>query len=449
MYGLTTEDERTEFAPAEGQIGRIAREDTGEIQMLVGLAPGTSPASVAADLPGDVTVLGGNRRLGYLRVRLPTVDAERSKGYRDRMADCGGVAYVEHNPVYTHDATRREVLSGIAGAVGGAATVGGGIAATQYEGDGGPTCENPLSYPTYSDDPEAYGGAFAQQYAPQQVNAPKAWDYLNGRCGGTPTVAVIDTGVAVDHPDLAGQIASGGRDVGAGDDDPTPGSGRVAGHGTHVAGIVAASHTEGAAFGVADADVLPIKIFGGNPNAFGHTVADAIQYAADNGADVANMSIGGTGAFGLTSDTVRRAVEYALDNGTLPVASAGNTPERPVQYPAAHPKVVGVSALGPEANLAEFTNRGLGVDLCGPGVDVLSTFPAKFVDGDPYVRLSGTSMAAPAVCGVAALGLAANPDLGPSALRGYLTATARDLGMDTHKQGAGLPDADALVRTVA
>lgn len=455
MYeGQSEPDAAQGYAPVDGQIGRIARESTGEIQMLVGLSRGAAPDTVAEDLPDDVTVLGGNGRLGYLRVRLPTDDAEASKGYRDQMDGLAGVAYVEHNPVYTHaGVNRREVLAGIGGAIGGAATVGGGVAVT---GDDGPEdvtglCGSPLSYPTLKDDPADYGGAFDQQYAPQQVNAPEAWDYLNGRCGENPTVAVIDTGVATDHPDLAGQVTDNGYDFGANDEDPTPGDRPIEGHGTHVAGIVAASHTEGAAFGVSDADIMPIKVFGGSPKAFGHTVADALQYAADNGADIANLSIGGTGAFGLTTETVRRAVEYSIEHGMLPIAAAGNAGEIPIQYPAAHPKVVGVSALGPEADLATFTNRGLRVDVCGPGVEVLSAFPGKYLqDGQkPYLRVSGTSMASPAVAGVAALGLAANPDLSPLELQNYLKATASDLGLPTRQQGAGLADAFALARKVA
>ncbi|WP_231990783.1 S8 family serine peptidase [Natronobacterium gregoryi] len=258
-----------------------------------------------------------------------------------------------------------------------------------------------------------------------------------GATGAGVDVGVIDHGIAVSHVDLAGNLADpnaesnheswidcDGCDLPWGDD---------LGHGTHVAGTIAAGDGDGGVVGVApDATLHALKVCGGAGGCRASAIVEAIRYAADQEWDVINLSLGSR----QTSPALQVAGEYALEAGVLPVAAAGNY-GRPdsVGYPAAYDEFVAVAATDIDDDLAGFSSTGPEVDIAAPGVDVCSTS----VDG--YATQSGTSMAAPHVTGAAAT-LLADGDT-PADARERLLETAEDLEMDDTNQGAGLVDVAA------
>ncbi|WP_226012837.1 S8 family serine peptidase [Halomicrobium salinisoli] len=273
---------------------------------------------------------------------------------------------------------------------------------------------------------------FDEQYAPQLVNADDAWDVTLGSTD--VTVAVVDSGIDYDHPDLDALFAADpGRDFADRDGDPDVDAGDEI-HGTHVAGCAGAdTNNEVGVAGPTDSRLLAARALDETGQGSLVDVADAVQWAADRGADVINLSLGG----GSYTETMKRAVEYAYDeNDALVVCAAGNAGASQVSYPARYEECVAVSALTPNEDLASFSNYGPNVELASPGVNVLSTVP-----GGDYRQLSGTSMAAPVASGVAALAAAANPELSAPELRQLLRETAVDVGLPENRQGAGRVDA--------
>ena len=233
------------------------------------------------------------------------------------------------------------------------------------------------------------------------IDAPEAWDTFTG--DGSVTVAVIDTGVDYTHPDLIGSV-NGGYDFAA--DDPDPMDEHY--HGTHVAGTIGAHGNNGTGVtGVNwNVNILPIRVLDADGSGTLEDVLDGIVFAGQQGARVANMSIGYYGH----SPAIEAAIAAA--SNTLFVAAAGNDANNddwdamePCTVNA--PNVVCVAATGRKDRLAWFSNYGQStVDVAAPGVNVLSTVP-----GAGYELLSGTSMATPHVAGIAALALGLNPTL--------------------------------------
>ncbi|MEM7478964.1 MAG: S8 family peptidase [Planctomycetota bacterium] len=277
------------------------------------------------------------------------------------------------------------------------------------------------------------------------VNAPESW--AAGFTGQGITVAVVDTGVDLDHPDLVrsifvnpGEIAGNGIDDdqnGFIDDvhgfdfvgnDANPDDGN--GHGTHVAGTIAAANNGFGATGIApDATILPVKVLGDNGSGSNFSVAAGIRYAADMGAEIINLSLGGG-----YNRAVQSAIDYANSLGSMVIAAAGNegsgVPSFPAQLASAFSNVLSVGAHDSGNRSAGFSNRvgnSSAVQVDAPGVRVYST-----LQGGRYGSLSGTSMATPHVAGVAALALSANSDLSPSALRDLIVSgtTAQAIGSD-------------------
>ncbi|HMQ32593.1 MAG TPA: S8 family peptidase [Chloroflexaceae bacterium] len=256
---------------------------------------------------------------------------------------------------------------------------------------------------------------YAQQWALAAIGAPDAWEITTG---GPVVVAVIDTGVDAGHPDLGGKVLpgfnvfTGGAD--AGDDN---------GHGTAVAGLIAANSDNGA--GVAGlcwgCQILPVKALTGRGVGDDAGVAAAIGWAADQGARVINLSLGGSDQ----SQTLRDAVQYALDRGVVIVAASGNERDRgnAVSYPAAYPEVIAVGATAPGDALTGFSNTGDHLDLVAPGVGLWTTLP-----GGGYGPPNGTSFASPYVAATAALVLSLRADLGWYDVGCILQATADDRG---------------------
>ena len=258
----------------------------------------------------------------------------------------------------------------------------------------------------------------------------------------TVTVAVIDTGVDAGHEDLAGTVLPGWDAITGtprGDSDPY-------GHGTHVAGVIAALAGNGlggrgAAAGVR---ILPVRVLDAAGQGWSSSIADGISWAADHGADVINLSLGGT----IPSGVYRAAIDYAVHvRGAVVVASAGNDYENgnPMQYPASDPDAIAVAAHTVSGHRAAFSSTGGYVALSAPGTSILAPCPPAggiCTDASGYARLSGTSMAAPFVSAAAALLRGARPDATAEQVRAWLTSTATDAGVPGRDDefGAGIVD---------
>lgn len=229
----------------------------------------------------------------------------------------------------------------------------------------------------------------SDQYGPQKMQAPAAWDVTKG--SSSVVVAVIDTGVQTDHPDLTGKTVAG-YDFVNNDSNPYD----EQGHGTHVAGTVAATTNNGIGVaGVApDVKVMPVRVLDRNGSGTNDWVASGITYAADNGAKVINMSLGGSSG----SQALQDAVNYAWSKGVVVVAAAGNSNTSSPSYPAYYTNCIAVAATDSNDAKASFSNYGSWVDVAAPGVSIIST-----TLGGGYAKYSGTSMASPHAAGVAAL----------------------------------------------
>jgi len=212
--------------------------------------------------------------------------------------------------------------------------------------------------------------------------------HAQGYDGSGTTIAICDTGVDTDHPDLAGRIADGAKDhsgSGTGYKD-------YQGHGTHVAGIAAAG---GSLIGAAPgAKILPMKVLGDTGSGSSFRIAQGIKDAADKGADVINLSLGGSSPDPYT----RAAIEYAISKGVWVVAAAGNDGRAADNFPGHFPSSVAVAAVDRNAKRAGFSTINPENDVAAPGSSILSTLP-----GGKYGTLSGTSMATPYVAGSLAI----------------------------------------------
>jgi subtilisin family serine protease len=282
----------------------------------------------------------------------------------------------------------------------------------------------------------------ADQWVPDRVGAREAGDRLDG---DGVTVAVVDTGVDGDHPDLPAYDAARSRDfVRTDQSDASPLVDVVESHGTHVAGVVGAVHGgDGGVEGVSDATLLGVRVLGSGGGS-ADAVAAGIRHAARQGADVINASLGSS----RRSKVIEAAVDEARSRGALVVAASGNDGNAGVAYPAAYDGVLGVGATDRDDERAPFSQHGADLDLVAPGVSVLSTIPRTwFTTG--YARYSGTSMAAPVVSGVAALAAGALPEVSPAELAAWLTDTATPLDAPAWAVGAGRVDAGRLAATLS
>lgn len=300
----------------------------------------------------------------------------------------------------------------------------------QDSDDSSPSVVAPLADVSY------FGGS--REWNLNAVNAPEAW--AAGYTGEGITVAVVDTGVDLDHPDLVGNLfVNAGEIPGNGIDDDGNGfvddvhgydfadndaiANDVGGHGTHVAGTIAADDNGFGATGVApDARILPVRVLGANGSGNSFDVAAGIRYAADLGADIINLSLGGG-----YSRAIETAIDYARSLGSIIVAAAGNesasTPSFPARFSASDDNVISVGAFSSSGRVAGFSNdvgssgSSGAVQVDAPGVGIYSSYV-----GGGYATLSGTSMAAPHVAGLAALTLSANPNLTSSEVRDLLAS---------------------------
>ncbi|WP_202078324.1 S8 family peptidase [Caldalkalibacillus salinus] len=260
-----------------------------------------------------------------------------------------------------------------------------------------------------------------------------------GHTGSGVKVAILDTGIDNEHEDLAANV-KGGYSVFTDDENSDPfydGNG----HGTHVAGTVAAVDNTLGVLGVAhQADLYAVKVLSNSGSGSYAGIAEGIEWAVKNDMDIINMSLGGSSS----SSVLEEMCNAAYDAGVLTVAAAGNSGNRggkgdSVGYPAKYESVIAVAAVDADNQRASFSSTGPAVELAAPGVDVLSTVP-----NNGYDRYNGTSMASPHVAGVAALVWGAKQGLSNEQLRQLLRDSAMDLG-DPNHYGYGLVQAvDAI-----
>jgi len=256
---------------------------------------------------------------------------------------------------------------------------------------------------------------WSSQWSMTKIEAPAAWDITTG--SSSVAIAIVDTGVDLFHPDLSGKLVSGYDFV---NDDDTPQDDH--GHGTHVAGIATAKTDNGT--GVAGlswgAKIMPVKAMDDSGGGKYEDIANGIIFAANHGADIINLSLGGS----AYSSVLEEAVEYAHNLGCVIVAATGNNSSS-VSYPAGYPEVIAVAATDSNDQRASFSNYGPEVDVAAPGVSIRSTY---WWGGSTYEWLNGTSQASPHVAGLAALIWSVNPGLSNTQVESIIKQTADDLG---------------------
>lgn len=272
---------------------------------------------------------------------------------------------------------------------------------------------------------EAVVAATAAQipWGVERIHAPRAWVKSQGQ---GIRVAVLDTGISA-HPDLriAGQYnaLSNKRAV------------DLNGHGTHVAGTIAARRNSFGVVGVApQVNLYNVKVLSKSGSGYTSDVIEGITWCIQNNIQVINMSFGMSQNAGILHEAIKRAYR----RGIVMVAAAGNggINANGIQYPARYEETISVAASTEENRIASFSSRGTGVDVAAPGVDIMSTYLHK-----QYKTLSGTSMAVPHVTGAAALLLARFPGLSPAAVKQRLQRFAHRIpGYSTLAQGRGIID---------
>ncbi|MFF4978078.1 type VII secretion-associated serine protease mycosin [Streptomyces sp. NPDC001083] len=294
-------------------------------------------------------------------------------------------------------------------------------------------------------------GIRAQQWALDALHTQQAWRTTKG---GGITVAVLDTGVDDQHPDLVGNVLTGKDMVGFG---AHRGERAWARHGTAMAGIIAghghgAGHGDGVLGIAPEAKILPVRVILEDGDSSrtkarstrGNALAEGIRWAADHGADVINLSLGDDSKSAHPEPAEDAAVQYALKKGAVVVASAGNGGEKGdhISYPAAYPGVIAAAAVDRYGTHASFSTRRWYATVSAPGVDVVIADP-----DDRYYEGWGTSAASAFVSGAVALIKAARPGLSPAQVKKLLEDTARNApeGGRDDSRGFGFIDPVAAI----
>ena len=256
-------------------------------------------------------------------------------------------------------------------------------------------------------------------YARYQWNLPMIETELGweiGKGSADVIVAVVDTGVDLNHSDLQGRLLAGFNAI-----NSTNAPYDDVGHGTHVTGIIGAliNNSEGVAGMSWYNSILPIKVLDKSGAGSTYNVAQGIIWAADHGAKVINLSLGNYASANFLHDAIR----YAYDKDVVLIAASGNDNTESPGYPAAYPEVFAVAASDSHRNKASFSNYGNYIDVTAPGVNIASTYPSN-----RYASMSGTSMASPHVSALAAMIRSVNPQLRNTEVMDIMRRTAKDLG---------------------
>jgi len=272
---------------------------------------------------------------------------------------------------------------------------------------------------TFAPDP-----LISEQDGLRLTGIPEAWRVQKGR--PETVIAIVDSGIDLQHPDLREKLVPGFNAINKGQTPPHDENG----HGTHCAGTAAAQTNNG--IGIAGACpecfIMPIKVLNADGSGTGFDVAEGVLWAADHGAKVINLSLGGI----IEDPTLSEAIDYALQKGVVVVAAAGNDSSSERAYPAAHPAVIAVGSISMEHKRSSFSNYGNWLSLMSPGESILSTMPTYPVYmsdveayNNSYDRMDGTSMAAPLVSGVAGLLVSEAPQLSPVEVKAILESSSK------------------------
>ena len=265
-----------------------------------------------------------------------------------------------------------------------------------------------------------FGAGQIIPWALSQFNIPDCWDTTEG---GDVIVAVVDTGCDLEHPDLYKNLLMPGYNATQPGTYPEDRNG----HGSHVAGTIAAVSNHLGVVGVAPkVKIFPVKALGDNGGGHNHHVADGVTKAVDFGCDLINMSLGSP----YPDIKLRKALEYAQAKGVGVFCAAGNSGNHTdVNYPAKYPTTVAIGSVGRKLNISRFSCTGNTIDFVAPGEDIISCVP------EGYAKLSGTSMATPFAVGCAALTLSYR-----KGKRLSLPRTSRDWVKLLSKNTMDLPD---------
>lgn len=263
--------------------------------------------------------------------------------------------------------------------------------------------------------------ADAASWQQTELSLPRAWQITQGNA----IVAVVDTGVQADHPALAGHVLPGWSFI-----DSGPNTADDNGHGTALASIILAT--------CPGCRILPVKVLGADLTGTWEAIAQGVRWAADNGAQVINLSVGSPG----DTRSLAAAVSYALSRGSIVVAAAGNDGRDERFYPAVYPGVVSVAGVDQNGARYVWSNFGSQFSLAAPGCTT-----AAWLGGGWKADFCGTSTAAPFVSGVAGLARSVDPVLSPAEFSSLAAASSEPL-QDGPIAAAGLVDAGKLLASL-
>ncbi len=265
------------------------------------------------------------------------------------------------------------------------------------------------------------------QWNLNQINVSGGWDFSSG---DNVKIAILDTGVDPEHLEMKTKIKHGYNAFDGSDDFADD-----HGHGTHVAGVASAltNNVTGIAGISWNSEILPVKVLDKDGAGTSFEVAKGLYWAVDHGAKVINMSLGDY----YHTDVLHEAIQYAYDHDVILIAASGNDNVDDPMYPANYDEVLTVAAVDDARNRAFFSNYGSHIDVAAPGVHIPSLFP-----DNNYVVMSGTSMAAPHVAGLAGLIRSMRPDLNNEEVYEVIKSTAKDIGTKGHDSYYGFGEID-------
>lgn len=408
-------DTQAQRAPGQSQHVASAGDSTWAVPQASRRAA-VAKVLAAAPKRGPIRLVTSSVRGGKPAVVTSTVDAAAAPGLiRAAQADTATLAITVDTPVASSDLPAATSAAATPTAITSPAAATTPAATSAVPAASVATWNDPLR-------PQKWG------LTKLRAEAFRAAEHAS------TVVAVVDSGVQGNHPDLVGRVRTGTDFVTSGGNGWADGYG----HGTHVAGIIAASANNGV--GVAglapDASILPIRVLDNSGAGWASDMSRGVIWAADHGASVINLSVGGP-----ANDVMKSAVDYAIAKGVTVVAAAGNSREQgsPASYPAAYGNVLAVAATDSADRVAAFSNSNSYVNIAAPGVAIASTYPTA---KGSYVSMSGTSMATPFVAAAAASLKAAKPSLTAAQVMALLQSTAVDKGTAgrDNDYGAGLVD---------